>query len=191
MLGQKSGMIYAIDPDAQGKLLWQQRAGRGGALGGIEWGLVTDGETLFVALSDIAFKQSGGPAKLMIDSKAGGGLAAYRADSGQLVWKAPAPDCGDRQPCSPAQSAPVSAMPGVVFSGSLDGHVRAYSATDGHVTWDFDTERSFDTVNHVPAAGGSVDVAGPVIAEGMVFVSSGYSQYGGKGGNVLLAFGPG
>ena len=191
LLGQKSGMIYAVDPDAQGTLLWQQRAGRGGALGGIEWGLATDGETLFVALSDIAFKQLGDPPKLGIDSKAGGGLAAYRVDSGQLLWKAPAPDCGNRQPCSPAQSAPVSAMPGVVFSGSLDGHVRAYSAANGQVIWDFDTERSFETVNHEAAAGGSIDVAGPVVASGMVFVSSGYSQYGGKGGNVLLAFGPG
>ena len=191
LLGQKSGMIYAVDPDAQGKLLWQQRAGRGGALGGVEWGLATNGQSVFVALSDIAFKQAGGPGKLMIDPKIGGGLAAFRVDSGQLLWKAPAPDCGDRQPCSPAQSAPVSAMPGVVFSGSLDGHVRAYSASDGKVMWDYDTERSFDTVNHASAEGGSIDVAGPVIAGRMMFVSSGYSQYGGKGGNVLLAFGPG
>ena len=191
LLGQKSGMVYAVDPDEQGKLLWQQRAGRGGALGGIEWGLATDGETLFVALSDIAFKQPASPGMLVADSKIGGGLAAYRVDSGHLRWKAASPDCGERQACSPAQSAPVSVMPGVVFSGSLDGHVRAYSATDGKVMWDFDTERSFDTVNHVAAEGGSIDVAGPVIADGMVFVSSGYSQYGGKGGNVLLAFGPG
>jgi polyvinyl alcohol dehydrogenase (cytochrome) len=96
----------------------------------------------------------------------------------------------ERQHCSPAQSAPATAIPGAVFSGSLDGHIRAYSAKDGTVLWDFDTERSFDTVNHVTAAGGSLDVAGPVIADGMVFVESGYSQFGGKAGNVLLAFGP-
>jgi polyvinyl alcohol dehydrogenase (cytochrome) len=55
---------------------------------------------------------------------------------------------------------------------------------------DFDTERSFETVNHVPAEGGSLDVSGPVVAGGMVYVVSGYSQYGGKGGNVLPAFAP-
>ena len=76
----------------------------------------------------------------------------------------------------------------MVFSGSLDGHIRAYSSSDGKVLWDLDTERSFETVNGIAATGGSLDVAGPVVAEGMVFVVSGYPTYGGRPGNVLLAF---
>ena len=189
ILGQKSGMVYAVDPDRRGELLWQAKAGRGGSLGGIQWGPATDGRTIFAAVSDVAFVKSPDPAKLAIDPETGGGLTAYAADSGREEWKAPAIPCGERRPCSPAQSAAVTAVPGAVFSGSLDGHIRAYSATDGKVLWAFDTERSFDTVNGVTASGGSLDAAGAVVAEGMVFVLSGYSTYGGKAGNVMLAFG--
>jgi polyvinyl alcohol dehydrogenase (cytochrome) len=79
-------------------------------------------------------------------------------------------------------------IPGVVFSGSLDGHIRAFSTEDGHVLWDFDTSRDYQTVNNIPAHGGSLDGAGPVIADGMLYVNSGYPRYGGMPGNVLLAF---
>jgi len=75
-----------------------------------------------------------------------------------------------------------------VFSGSMDGHVRAYSTADGSVLWDFDTVRSFDTVNGVPGRGGSLDGAGPAIAAGLVIVNSGYPHGGGMPGNVVLAF---
>jgi polyvinyl alcohol dehydrogenase (cytochrome) len=83
----------------------------------------------------------------------------------------------------------VSALPGVAFAGSLDGHVRAYSAATGAVVWDYDTVRTFETVNGVPARGGSLDGPGPVIGGGMVFVNSGYTVDGGAPGNVVLAFG--
>jgi len=76
-----------------------------------------------------------------------------------------------------------------VFSGSVDGHFRAYSAADGRVLWDFSTLRDFPTVNHVPAKGGSLDGAGAAVAGGMVFVNSGYGNSFGIPGNVLLAFG--
>ena len=79
-------------------------------------------------------------------------------------------------------------IPGVVFAGALDGHLRAYSTDDGTVLWDFDTAREFSTVNGVPARGGSMDAAGPVVAQGMVFVNSGYGQFNQMPGNVLLAF---
>lgn len=188
LLGQKSGMVYAVDPYRKGELLWQARAGRGSSLGGIQWGPATDGRLLFAAVSDLAFAKSADLKQLALNPDVGGGLAAYRVDSGQLVWKAPGIPCGERRPCSPAQSAAVTAIPGVVFSGSLDGHLRAYSVADGAVVWDFDTERTYDTVNHVAGSGGSIDAAGPVAAEGMLFVLSGYPVYGGKAGNVLLAF---
>jgi polyvinyl alcohol dehydrogenase (cytochrome) len=78
----------------------------------------------------------------------------------------------------------------VVFSAALDGHVRAFSTEDGEMLWDFDTAQTYSTVNGVPAHGGSIDGAGPVIAGGMMFVNSGYPRNGGMPGNVLLAFGP-
>jgi polyvinyl alcohol dehydrogenase (cytochrome) len=82
-------------------------------------------------------------------------------------------------------------IPGVIFSGSLDGHLRAFSTEDGKVLWDFDTVRDFDTVNRVKASGGGVDGPGPVVSGGLLFVGSGYARTGGMGGNVLLAFGSG
>ena len=120
------------------------------------------------------------------------------ADSTPCDWP-PASACGTHRRrhcharsepgCTGAQSAPVSVMPGVVFSGSIDGHFRAYSTRDGKIIWDFNTMQPFETVNGVKAQGGSIDAAGPVIAGGMVYTNSGYGQWRGKPGNVLLAFG--
>jgi polyvinyl alcohol dehydrogenase (cytochrome) len=104
------------------------------------------------------------------------------------VWhKDPAP-CGDRPNCSPAQSAALTLIPGVVFSPSMDGHLRAYSTEEGNALWDFDTVRDYKTVNGVTAKGGSIDGPGAVVVNGMLFVNSGYSRFGGIRGNVLLAF---
>ena len=182
ILGQKSGLVYAVDPDADGKLLWHARAGVGGLLGGVQWGPATDGANVYVAVSDLAF-EGRGP-----DPTKGGGISAYRVSDGKILWRTPPPGCGDRRPCSPAQSQAVTAIPGAVFSGSIDGHLRAYDTRDGKIIWDFDTARDFDTVNKVPAHGGSLDVGGPIVAGGMVFVTSGYPGFGTMPGNVLLAF---
>jgi polyvinyl alcohol dehydrogenase (cytochrome) len=103
------------------------------------------------------------------------------------VWFTPPPPCGERKRCSPAQSAAVSAIPGIVFSGSVDGHLRAFSTTTGAIVWDFDTVGNHRTVNEVPARGGSLNGPGPAIAGGMLFVPSGYASNG-IPGNVLLAF---
>ena len=92
--------------------------------------------------------------------------------------------------CRPAQSGAVTAVPGAVFSGSLDGHLRAYSAATGQVIWDYDADHEFRTVNGVKGTGGSFDAGGPVVAGGMLFTGSGYGAFGGIPGNVLLAFGP-
>ena len=126
----------------------------------------------------------------VFDPKKGGGLEALAPATGGRIWRAPvAAVCEGRKEYSPAQSAAVTAMPCVVFSGSVDGHLRAYSSEDGCVVWDFDTAREYRTVNGVPGRGGSIDSAGPVVAGGLVFTTSGYSVFGGMPGNVLLAFG--
>src|SRR5262249_13677826 len=119
-----------------------------------------------------------------------GGLSAIRLKDGQIVWKTLAPGCGERARCSPAQSAAVTAMPGIVFSGSVDGHMRAYASATGRIVWDVDTAREFETVNHVRSHGGSIDLAGPTVVDGMLLFTSGYGLMGGSTGNVLLAFTP-
>lgn len=194
IIGQKSAVVTSLDLDKQGAIQWQTRIGRGGALGGIQWGMATDGENVYVALSDVDFKQGtavfGGSGKRFeADPKTGGGLFALNIATGRKIWAAPPPECGERKNCSPAQSAAITAIPGAVFSGSVDGHIRAYSAKDGHVMWDYDTVREFKTVNGVPAKGGSMDGPGPVVVNGMLYVPSGYGNWGGAAGNVLLAFG--
>ena len=193
VIGQKSGIAYAFDPDRQGEMLWQTRVGNGGALGGIQWGSAADGEKMYVALSDlsmtgVADKSTPQGYRLDLDGNKGGGLFALRLTNGEKVWAAKPVNCGERKQCSPAQSAAVTAIPGVVFSGSEDGHLRAYSAAAGKIILDIDTAREYETVNGQKARGGSLDVAGPVIAGGMLYATSGYGQWGGMTGNVLLAF---
>jgi polyvinyl alcohol dehydrogenase (cytochrome) len=192
LLGQKSAVVYAIDPDRKGQVLWQSRIGEGGTVGGIEWGPATDGRNIYVALSDIRFKVDRKPGSndrsYQLDPTKGGGIFAFRIDNGERVWQTPPPGCGNRSPCSPAQSAAISAIPGAVFSGSEDGHLRAYSTANGKIVWDYDTAHEYKTVNGIPGHGGAIDVAGPVAAGGMLFTVSGYPARGGLGGNVLLAF---
>jgi polyvinyl alcohol dehydrogenase (cytochrome) len=183
LVSQKSGMASAIDPDHQGKILWQTKVGRGGRLGGIQWGSAYDGRNMYAAVSDIA--QTG---RRMADPKVGGGLFALNVETGAKIWAAPPPVCGDRPSCSPAQSAAVSVIPGVVFSGGVDGRLRAYSTGVGKVIWEFDTAQEFTGVNGIKGKGGAMDGGGPAISGGMLFVGSGYGVWGGLPGNVLLAF---
>ena len=186
--GQKSGIVHALDPDKKGELLWQTRIGKGGMLGGIQWGPSADSETAYVALSDVGLIPA--PEGVMPDPKAGGGLFAIQLATGEKLWSALPPEEGCKTPhCSPAQSAAVTTIPGVVFSGALDGHLRAYSAQDGKILWDYDTARKFETVNGVDASGGSLDGPGPAVAGGRVVVNSGYGYFNGIPGNVLLVFG--
>jgi polyvinyl alcohol dehydrogenase (cytochrome) len=185
LAGQKSGMVYALDPDKKGEIVWQARVGKGGVNGGVQWGMASDGRLLFAANSDVVRRGAAG-----YDPQQGGGLTALRISDGEKAWYAAPPTCDDKEGCSPAQSAAVTAIPGVVFSGSLDGHLRGYSSEDGKVIWDFDTARAFTTINGVKAGGGGVDGPGPVVANGMLYVGSGYARTGGMGGNVLLAFAP-
>lgn len=193
LLGQKSAVVYGIDPDRRGQTIWQARVGEGGTVGGIEWGSATDGRNIYVALSDIRFQVDRKPGSndraYRLDPSKGGGMFALRIDNGERMWQTPPPGCGGRAQCSPAQSAAVTAIPGAAFSGAEDGHLRAYSTANGKIIWDYNTAREYKTVNGLPGRGGSIDVAGPVVAGGMLFTVSGYPSRGGLPGNVLLAFG--
>ncbi|HEX3363543.1 PQQ-binding-like beta-propeller repeat protein [Phenylobacterium sp.] len=179
--GQKSGVAYGLDPDHGGKTLWQVKLGRGGAAGGVEWGMASDGANAYVAIADGG--RGGTP-----------GINAVNLATGAVVWKAPTPvlPCPAGQRCVVAQSAPVSAIPGIAFSGAIDGHLRAYDAKTGAIVWDFDTAAgTYDTVNGIKAAkGGALDATGPVVVNGMVFQHSGYPgvMMGPGGRNLLMAF---
>jgi polyvinyl alcohol dehydrogenase (cytochrome) len=188
LAGQKSGVVFAFDPDNRGKIVWQVRLGQGGAFGGVEHGITADGTHLYVPISDI--KQAQAIASTAQVPHKEGGLTALALGTGKTVWHMPAPPpvCGwGTQSCSAAQPASPTAMPGIVFSGSLDGHIRAYATADGHVAWDFDTGRSFDAVNSAQAHGGAVTGFGQIVAGGILYVNSGGGYYG-PAGNALLAF---
>jgi polyvinyl alcohol dehydrogenase (cytochrome) len=195
LAGQKSGIVFALDPDKQGEILWQTRVGIGGTGGGVQWGMASDGQHVYAAVADPGRTRQNNPTdtrRYLVDPNIGGGLTALRVADGSTAWFAAPVPCVAGAPvgCSPAQSAAVTAIPGVVFAAAYDGHLRAYASSDGKVLWDFDTMRNFETVNGVKARGGSIDGPGAVVAGGMVFITSGYPRNGGVPGNVLLAFGP-
>jgi polyvinyl alcohol dehydrogenase (cytochrome) len=184
--GQKSGVVTAVDPDRVGDIIWRRRIGKGSSMGGVQWGMATDGGKIYAAVSDLkvypAAPETPGaqplafnPAvALRADSRAGGGLHALRVDSGEEAWQTPHPGCID--------------VPGCVFSGGVDGRLRAYSADEGRILWDVDTKGEYHTVNGILAHGGSIDGAGAVAAGGMLYVSSGSAFVGTIPGNVLLAY---
>jgi polyvinyl alcohol dehydrogenase (cytochrome) len=198
--GQKSGVLTALDPDHGGKIVWQKRVGAGGKIGGIQWGIAVDDSKVYVAVSDVRLSvvtpETPGAQPyvfhskiaLLYDSTVGGGLSALKLDTGEEVWRTPHPGCGDVPGCSPAQSAAVTVIPGLVFSGGLDGRLRAYSARDGRIVWEVDTKGDYQTVNGIAAKGGSLDGGGAVVVDGMVYVGSGSGIFGGMPGNVLLAY---
>jgi polyvinyl alcohol dehydrogenase (cytochrome) len=193
LAGQKSGIVSALDPDKNGEIVWQTRVGKGGTNGGVQWGMSTNGEFVYAAVSDLGRMRNTNPlgaSPTTADPKKGGGLTALRVADGSKRWYAEPAPCPDGAPagCSPAQPGAVTGIPGAIFSGSIDGHMRAFSAEDGKVLWDFNTVRDFVTVNGVKAHGGSIDGPGPVIVNGMVLINSGYPRNGGMPGNVLLAF---
>jgi polyvinyl alcohol dehydrogenase (cytochrome) len=177
VVGQKSGILWGLDPDNKGKVLWQTRLGKGGALGGIEWGHAADDKSAYAAISD-RFK---GP----------GSVSAVDLKSGEKLWTKMTPDTGCKAGtpgCQTSMSAAISVIPGIVFAGGVDGHFRAYDSATGEIVWDYDAAHPYTTVNGVEAKGGSFDAPGPVIAHGMVLTGSGYGMWGGSAGNVLLVF---
>ncbi|MHB8475184.1 MAG: outer membrane protein assembly factor BamB family protein [Steroidobacteraceae bacterium] len=190
LAGQKSGIVYGLDPDHGGEILWQTRigdaaagvaAGAGpvaasaavaGAPGGVAWGSAADHRNLYVAISGL----------LAQPANASGSLTALDMTTGAARWHtaSPEPACAwTGRNCSHAQAQAVTVMPGSAFSGSMDGHLRAYSTIDGKILWDFDTAKDFQTKNGIKASGGPLDHGGATIVNGTVYINS---------GNALLAF---
>lgn len=184
LAGQKSGMVYAMDPDDGGKLLWQKQVGRGGIMGGIHWGMATDGNVLYVPVSDLSVYpwDAHKPAQ--------SGMHAVEASTGNLIWKTLTTNvCGEAKwRCSPGLSAAATLGNGVVVGGGLDGRVHVFDAKTGAIRWQDNTNRKFESVNGVAAEGGSLDSDGPVLVGDRMLVTSGYDKWGQKFGNVLLSY---
>lgn len=164
----KGGIAIALDPQRNGALLWRTKLydkEPPTADGLVLFGGTADGRRVYFPLQ-----------------RPGGGLAALRLDTGVIDWTVGL-DADPR-----GQIGAASAIAGVVFTGGWDGILRAVDST-GKVMWRYDTRREFQTVNGVNARGGSLGSPGPTIADGMVYVASGYpGMQGGYPGNVILAF---
>ncbi|SHF11682.1 outer membrane protein assembly factor BamB family protein [Streptoalloteichus hindustanus] len=187
-IGQKNGMYHVFDAHT-GEVVWQRQLGKpwpNGGVGGIQWGASYDGKRLYVAT-------------WFADP---GSLFALDPATGRTLWetKHPANGCSTggaaKHPevCALANTPAVSTSPGLVYEGSADGKMRAYSAENGKVLWEFDTIREFQGVNGLTGHGQGISGAGgAVIADGVLYVNSGYfGQYGRfyptDKGSVLLAF---
>jgi len=177
IIQSKSGMAYAFDPDKNGAKVWEYRTSGGSGLGG-QWGGAVDNKNAYFGVNGTL-------------SQTPGGMRAVNIDTGKEVWsKAPeAKLCGTARGCSAAQGAALTAVPGIVFSGSGDGGLRAYASDDGSLVWSFDTNKEFLTVNGVKANGAAMDGPGAAVVDGMLYINSGYGGIVGRPGNVLLAFG--
>ncbi len=168
--GQKSGNVWAHDPDT-GAVVWRTPlvANTTEFGGKIVWGGASDGDRAYFGLG-------------------AGGIAAVQLNNGEKRWSVDIP-VAEAMKTHVGHEGPLTAIPGVVFSGAWDGVLRALSSADGKILWEYNTAKAFDTVNKVMAKGGSMGAPGPVVVGNMLFVSSGYiGVRQGASGNVLLAF---
>jgi polyvinyl alcohol dehydrogenase (cytochrome) len=174
-----------MDPDQQGKILWRQRVGSGGTMGGVHWGMSSDGERLYVGVSDLPTNNrynQGDPYP---------GVHALDPDTGEFLWRNVLPSLCPKDikfACFQGISAAVSSSPGLVFAGGMDGRLRAFDASSGDTLWTYNTYREFTAVNGLKGQGGSIEADGPVIANGQLFVTSGYDKWAEMPGNMLLVF---
>lgn len=206
LAGQKSGVVHALDPDANGALLWQQRVSQGTTNGGVHWGMGLAGERLIVPVAD--------PERDIPGYTPAPGLYALDAVTGKVLWEHPVNrDCdfpmehaplvglaqvraGGGQPLAEQYrcsfyyglSAATTVTPELAFSGALDGHVRAFDIRNGELLWQAATAVPLRGDNGVDGHGGAIDVTGQVVYDGWLYVLSGYSMFGQLPGNVLLAY---
>lgn len=168
VVGQKSGLVWGHDPDRKGELVWRSRSDI--SRGQIVFGGAMDHDNAYFAFRS-------------------GGVAAIAIADGKEKWYTTVESTNPDMAIHKGFSAAVSVVPGVVFAAGLDGMFHALSTTDGKSLWSFDTTKEVKTANGVKAHGGSIGSAGPTIANGMVYVTSGYTGFqNGVPGNVLLAF---
>ena len=185
LVGQKSGDVYALDPDKGGAVVWHNKVGRGGFLGGVHWGMSANDDSLFVPIADTTITgRFTGPVSP--------GIHALDPTSGELRWYTPSvADCDGKSPipvCDQGMSAAITSTDQLVFAGSLDGNLNVYDSLSGEILWSFDTFGDFESVSGDTALGGSIESDGPVLYKGHVLINSGY-QFGARmPGNALMVF---
>ena len=182
LAGQKSGIAYGIDPDS-GAIRWSQKIGRGGAPGGIHFGIASGHGRAYLPVTDyndgVTYPEPAKP-----------GIYALDPATGAYLWRAPAENgCADKLRCSPGYSAAVSVTPDLVLAGSTVGHLRAYDAASGKLLRDMDTDQAYTTVNGTTAHGGAISGGGaPIAWHGKLIVNSGYGLFRSMPGNVMLVY---
>jgi polyvinyl alcohol dehydrogenase (cytochrome) len=166
--GTKNGDVFALDPDKNGEKLWRINIANK-ERSGIVWGGAADERNGYYGLS-------------------GGGIAAVQLSTGEKLWFNPLTNDPNARF---SNAAAATAIPGVAFVGGSDAKLRAVASSDGHLLWETDMNKQFDTVNKVSAKGGAMGAPGATVAGGMLYVGSGYGVLGQIiPGNVLLAFSP-
>ena len=182
--GQKSGYVYGIDPDT-GKILWSNPISGGGTQGGIHFGMAAEGKTVYAPINDMKNTHDG---KVWLNRKPG--MHSLDAETGNIIWSNISDkECKDIDfNCDPGISAAVTAVPGAVIAGHLDGKIKVYDKENGNILWSYNTLRDFESISGSPAYGGSFSGSGPSIRNGYMAINSGYGIYNHMPGNVLLLF---
>ncbi|GAB5451317.1 MAG: PQQ-binding-like beta-propeller repeat protein [Halioglobus sp.] len=215
LAGQKSGDVFALDPQSNGRVLWQTRVSNAAigpnlhmttTNGGIHWGMSLSGDRLLVAASDPERQRPGYQPRP--------GLHALDSASGEVLWFQPVErgcfipeenkplvglqnmragkniDLETQYACSfyYGLSAALTSTDQLVFSAGLDGKIRAFDIDNGALLWQAETARPFNATNGIEGHGGAIDVSGQVLADGWLYVQSGYSMFGQLPGNMLLAY---
>lgn len=206
LAGQKSGEVFALDPDRKGAVVWRRRVGSGSSNGGIHHGMATDGQRVYVPVADPERRIAGYVPKP--------GIYALDVDDGELLWSHPvergcvfdpadAPLIGlaemaqgkaQRSPwpaCSYyyGQSAAAVVANGIVYAGALDGRLRLLDADGGQALRVIETNRPYRAGNGIDGHGGAIDVGGAIVEGNQLFVLSGYGMFGQMPGNMLLVYG--
>ena len=182
--GQKSGSVYGLDPDT-GKILWSTEVSGGGTQGGIHFGMAADGKTVYVPINDMKNTHDG---KVWQNRKPG--MHSLDAETGKILWsKITDKECKEIDiNCDPGISAAVTAIPGALIAGHLDGNIRIYDKKNGTILWAYNSLKDFESISGTPAYGGSFSGSGPSIRNGYMAINSGYGIYNHMSGNALLLF---
>ena len=151
--GAKSGIFWALDART-GEIVWSTEAGPGATLGGIEWGSAYDGVRIYVAEANFGFlPYPNNPSLPPV-----GSWAALDPATGAILWQT-------SDPSGSFDTGAVSVSNGVMYAGSMSGHMYALDAGTGAVLKDITGQGSSN--------------AGPAIDNsGVVFWGNGYGRFG-------------
>lgn len=193
LAGQKSGTVWAMDPDT-GAVVWRRDIGTGGAMGGVHWGLAADDTHVYAPISNAGRPIPGQDVADSIKP----GLYAVNLNDGSIDWTFHVTGA-----CTPEEKKFVPRCAGLyglsgaptvigdhIITGGLDGRVYMLERKTGKLVWQYSTARDFEAINGVAGNGGAVDNASIIAANGLVIMNSGYGLFGQGAGNVMIAFKP-